>query len=48
MHSPYHDSEPGHHYLAGAAHTYNAPYVLPPSVGYIHPVKISAYHANVP
>ena len=48
MHSPYSDGQPGHPYLAGAAHTHHAPYVLPPSVGYFHTVKISAYHTNVP
>ena len=48
MHSPYFDGQPVHPYQAGAAHTHHAPYVLPPSVGYLHSVKISAYHTNVP
>ena len=48
MHSPYPDGQLGHLYQAGAAHTHYAPYVLPPSVGYLHSVKISAYHTNVP
>ena len=46
MHSPY--PKPGHLYQAGAAHHHYAPHVLPPSVGYHHPVKISASHTNVP
>ena len=48
MHSPYSDGQPVHPYQAGAAHTDHAPHVMPPSVGYLHPVKISAYHTNVP
>ena len=47
-HSPYSDGQPVHPYQAGAAHTHHAPYVMPPSVGYLHPVKISAYHTIVP
>ena len=35
-----------HPYQAGAAHTNNAPHVLPPSVEYLHSVKISAYTCN--
>ena len=48
MHSPYSDSQPVHPYQVGASHTHHTPHVLPPSVGYLHPVKISAYHTNVP
>ena len=48
MHSPCSDGQQGHPYQAGAAYTHNAPHVLPPSVEYLHPVKISAYHTNVP
>ena len=48
MHSPYSDGELLHPYQAGAAHTHHVPHVLPPSVGYLHPVKISAFHRNVP
>ena len=47
-HSPHSDGQPVHPYQAGAAHTYHAPNMMPPSVGYLHPVKISAYHTNVP
>ena len=36
-----------HPYQAGAAHTHRAPHVMPPSVGYLHSVKISANHTNV-
>ena len=48
MHSPYSDGQPVHPYQAGAAHTQYAPHVMTPSVGYLHSVKISAYHTNVP
>ena len=48
MHSPYSDGQPVHPYSVGASHTNHAPYVLPPSVGYLPSVKISAYHTNVP
>ena len=48
MHSLYSDGQPVHPYQAGAAHTYHACIAMPPSVGYLHPVKISAYHTNVP
>ena len=46
MHSRYPDNQPGHCCLAGAAHTYHAPSVMPPSMGYLHSVTISAYHTN--
>ena len=48
MHSLHSDGQPVHPYQAGAAHTHDAPDVMPPSVGYLHSVKISAYHTNVP
>ena len=48
MHSPYPDDQSGHPYPEEVAHTHHAPYVMPPSVEYIHPVEISAYHTNVP
>ena len=48
MHSPYSDGQPVHPYQAGTAHTHHACIAMPPSVGYLHSVKISAYHTNVP
>ena len=48
MHSPYSDGQSVHPYQAGAAHTHHAPHMSPPSVGYLHSVKISAFHINVP
>ena len=48
MYSPYSDGQYVHPYQEGAAHTHHAPHMLPPSVGYLHSVKISAYHTNVP
>ena len=48
MHSPYSEGQPVHPYQAGAAHTHHVPHVMPPSVGYLQSVKISAYHTNVP
>ena len=48
MHSLYSDGQPVHPYQAGAAHTHHAYIAMPPSVGYLHSVKISAYHNNVP
>ena len=47
MYSPYSDGQSGHPYLEEVAHTQHAPHGMPPSVGYFHPVKISAYHTNV-
>ena len=47
MHSPHSDGQSGHLYPEEVAHTHLAPNVMPPSVEYIHPVKISAYHTNV-
>ena len=48
MHSPYSDGQSGHPYPEEVAHTHHAPHVMPTSVEYIQPVKISAYHTNVP
>ena len=48
MHSLYSDGQPVHPYQAGAAHTHHAYIAMPPSAGYLHSVKISAYHTNVP
>ena len=48
IHSRHSDGQPVHPYKAGAAHTHHAPHVMPPSVEYLHSVKISAYHTNVP
>ena len=48
IHPPYSDGQPVHPYEAGVAHTHHPRNMMPPSEEYIHPVKISAYHTNVP